>query len=67
MEKRRRIVVALGALCLFAAVVHPPAADVRIMAHSAGDPAPQRFRAAVNLGLASASILVTWTAQRVIR
>jgi len=67
MEKRRRIVVALGALCFFAAVVHPPAADVRIAAHAAGDPAPHRFQAAVDLGLASGSILVTWTAQRVIR
>lgn len=67
MEKRRRIVLAIAALSLFAAVARPPQADIRILAHRAGDPAPARVQAAVDLGLASASILVTWTAERLIR
>jgi hypothetical protein len=68
MEKRRQIALAAGALSLAAlASANPPSADIRILAHHSGDSAPAQFRAAVDLGLASASILVTWTADRLVR
>lgn len=68
MQKRRQIALAAGALSLAAmAAAGPPALDLRILAHRSGDTAPARFQAALDLGLASASIVVTWTADRLVR
>ncbi|WP_085808421.1 hypothetical protein [Sphingomonas sp. TZW2008] len=68
MSKRRQIALAAGVLSLTAlAAANPPRADIEILTHRAGDVAPERFRAALDLGLASASILVTWTADRLTR
>lgn len=67
MEKRRQIALAAGALCLAVAVSHPPKANIEIRTHRVGDVSPARFQAAVDLGLASASILVTWTAGKLVK
>jgi hypothetical protein len=68
MEKRRQIALAAGALALAGVVsADPPSADIRILTHRPADTSPARFQAAVDLGLASASILVTWTADRLTR
>jgi hypothetical protein len=68
MEKRRQIALATGILSLAAiATADPPSADIRILTHRPADASPARFQAAVDLGLASASILVTWTADRLTR
>ena len=67
MEKRRRLFLAFAALAVLATAVRHPDADIRIETHAANDPAPVRVQAAVDLGLASASILITWTANRLIR
>jgi hypothetical protein len=67
MEKRHQIGLAIGALSLAAIASHPPRASIEILTHRTGDVAPARFQAAVDLGLASASILVTWTADRLTR
>ena len=67
MEKRRQIAFAAGLLSLAAIASNPPRADLRILTHRSGDLAPAQFQAAVDLGLASASILVTWTAERLVR
>ncbi len=63
----RRTGVAVLAILLLAAVVRHPSADIRILTHDASDRAPHRVQAAIDLGLASVSVLVTWTAQQVIR
>lgn len=67
MDKRRQIALAVGILSLAAVATHPPSADIRVLAHRSGDVSPARFQAAVDLGVASASILVTWTAERLVR
>ncbi len=68
MEKRRQIALAAGVLALAAATtIEPPRADFAVLTHRTGDPAPARFQAVVDLGLASASILVTWTVERIAR
>lgn len=68
MVNRRQIALAAGALSLAAlATFDPPSANVQILTHDSRDAAPARFQAAVDLGLASASILVTWTAERLVR
>ncbi|MCC2980646.1 MULTISPECIES: hypothetical protein [unclassified Sphingomonas] len=68
MVNRRQIALAAGALSLTAlATVDRPSADVQILTHDSRDAAPARFQAAVDLGVASASILVTWTAERLVR
>jgi hypothetical protein len=68
MEKRRQIALAAGALTLAAIVTaEPPSADIRILTHQQADASPAHFQAAIDVGLASASILVTWTANRLTR
>lgn len=67
MDKRRQIALAVAALSVAAVASDPPNANVQILTHRAGDLAPARFQAAVDFGLASGSILVTWTAGQLAR
>lgn len=68
MRNRRPLALAVAALSLVAvATIEAPRANVQILTHHSGDAAPARFQAAVDLGLASASILVTWSAERLAR
>lgn len=63
-QRARQIALAAaGMLGLLALVSEPPRADLRIALHDAADRAPRQFQAAVDLGLAGASVLVTWTAR----
>lgn len=62
----RRIVLVVMAALLLAVFARHPSADIRILTHDAADRAPHRVQAAIDLGLASISVLVTWTAKRVI-
>jgi len=66
MPSRRAGFVVVAILLLAAAVRHP-SADIRILTHDARDQTPHRVQAAIDLGLASVSVLVTWTTQQVIR
>lgn len=61
MDSRRRFVLAGCALALTILAVRHPTADFQFINHDAGDIAPHRFRAAVDLGLMGVSVLVTWT------
>ncbi|GAA0735923.1 hypothetical protein GCM10009106_21570 [Sphingomonas japonica] len=54
----------LIAVVLLALVARHPSADIRILAHDAGDPSPRRVQAAMDMGIAAVSVLVTWTARR---
>ncbi len=64
MRDRRSIVIAVAALGLIAAVAQHPTADLRVLTHEAGDPAPHRMQAAIDLGVVGISILYTWTTRR---
>ena len=64
MRDRRSIVIAVAALGLIAAVTQHPTADLRVLTHEAGDPAPHRMQAAIDLGVVGISILYTWTTRR---
>jgi hypothetical protein len=63
MFKRSRTVL-IAAAALFALVVMASPqhrADIRILTHRSGDLAPQRVQAVLDIGLASVSVLVTWS------
>lgn len=62
--RNRRVALILVAVLLLASAVRHPSADVRVLTHQAGDPAPQRVQAAVDLGVMAFSLLITWTAKR---
>lgn len=66
MRDRRKLLIGGAAALLLLSARHP-SADIRIVAHDAGDPAPRQVRAAVDLGLLAVSVLVTWTGQRLAR
>lgn len=62
MQRRRTILIAaVAALGLIAFASPGHRADIRILTHRAGDLDPQRAQAVVDLGLASISVLVTWS------
>lgn len=63
-QRRRRSMLALGAVALTLVAINHPKADIRILTHDTADVAPKRFQAAVDLGLMGVSVLVTWTAKR---
>lgn len=62
MQRRRTILIAaVAALSLIAFAAPDHRADIRILTHNPGDPDPQKAQAVVDLGLASISVLVTWS------
>ena len=65
MWRRRTLLIAAVVLTVAAAARHPTA-DIEILTHQAGDPAPHRMQAAVDLGIVAVKFLVTWTANRVV-
>lgn len=54
--------MAIVAALALVAVVRHPTADIQILTHDAGDPAPHRIQAALDLGVVAIKLLVTWTA-----
>jgi hypothetical protein len=56
------MIVAMAALLALVAFVRHPTADIEILTHRAGDPAPHRIQAAVDLGVVAVKFLLTWTA-----
>lgn len=48
-----------------AAAARHPTADIEILTHQVGDPAPHRVQAAVDLGIVAVNFLLTWTAGRI--
>ena len=60
MRHRHFAAAGLAALLLIVAARHP-SADVRILTHDTGDLAPHQIKAALDLGLVSVSLLITWT------
>lgn len=67
MRTRRIALVAGAGLLLALAVQQHPSAEIRILTHDVADLSPRRMEAAVDLGVTGVSVLVTWTAQRIVR
>jgi hypothetical protein len=65
MQRRRTILIAAAILAVVAVARHP-SADIEILTHRAGDPAPQKIQAAVDLGIVAVKFVLTWTAGRVV-
>lgn len=63
MVRRRLAVGVVAALALVAAARHPTA-SITVLTHDAGDVAPHKMQAAVDLGLVGVNLLVTWTAHQ---
>lgn len=63
MGKRSRTILLAGAAALGLLALASPEhrADIRILTHRPGDLAPQQAQAVIDLGLASISVLVTWS------
>lgn len=59
--RKRGAMVAVGALLVLIAIVRHPTADIEILTHRTGDPAPHRIQAAVDLGVVAVKFLLTWT------
>ncbi len=63
--RNRRVMLGCAAVALVAAAAaKPPTAELRLITHDLGDPAPRRMQAAVDLGLVGVSVLYTWTVTR---
>ncbi len=54
-------IAALAGLALIALASPDHRANIEILAHRAGDVAPQRLEAVVDLGIVAVSVLVTWS------
>ena len=61
MRGRRLIGMLLVAAAILAIAGRHPVADIRILTHRAGDVAPARMEAAVELGVVGLNLLVTWS------
>jgi hypothetical protein len=62
----RRLGLGLAAAALLVMAARHPSADIRILTHDRTDPAPHRVQAAFDLGLVAVSVLITWTAKRLV-
>ena len=65
MRNRRLLTVAVLGLTAATLAARQPTADIRVLTHDASDPAPHRFKAALDLGLVGVSVLYTWTRNRI--
>ncbi len=63
LDKRKMGLIAGGAL-LVALAWQTPTASLEIQTHDVTDVAPKKVEAALDLGIAAVSLLITWTAQR---
>ncbi len=63
VDKRKVGLIAGGALVAVLAW-QTPTASLEIQTHDVTDVAPKKVEAALDLGIAAVSLLVTWTAQR---
>ena len=64
-RQRRFTLFAVAAALVAVAAAHHPSANIRILTHDRSDPAPHRMLAAVDLGIAAVSILITWTGSEI--
>ena len=63
MQNRRMAFLFLAALMLVAVARHP-SLDLRVITHDSADLNPHRVQAALELGVATVSVLITWTSKK---
>lgn len=63
LDKRKVGLIAGGALVV-ALAWQTPTASLEIQTHDVTDVAPKKLEAALDLGIAAFSLLITWTASR---
>lgn len=63
VDKRKTGLIAGGVL-LVALAWQTPTASLEIQMHDVADVAPKKVEAALDLGIAAFSLLITWTASR---
>lgn len=63
VDKRKLGLIAGGALVV-ALAWQTPSANLKIQLHDVTDAAPKKVEAALDLGIAAVSLLITWTASR---
>lgn len=64
MRMRRSAIAVIALLLLAVTAVRHPSADIRVITHQVGDPAPRQVTAAIDLGVMAFSLLITWTGKR---
>ena len=62
--RNRRIALLFAAALMLVAVARHPSVDLRLLTHDSSDVKPHRLQAAVELGVASVSLLITWTSKK---
>lgn len=67
MTNRAKVATACGLLAASALILPQPRADLTILMHQAGDPSPRHAVVAFDAGLLAGRLLVTWTADRLVR
>jgi hypothetical protein len=65
--RERRLTVAVVAALLLALAWHHPTANIEILAQDHDDMSPHQVHAAVDVGVAAVSVLVTWTSHHLTR
>lgn len=66
MRNRRTALIVGAALLLLLAARHP-SADIRILTHDSADLSPHRIQAMVDIGVIAVNVLVTWSAEKLVR
>ena len=61
---KRKVGLIAGGMIVVALAWQTPTASLKIQMHDVTDVAPRKVEAAVDLGIAAVSLLVTWTAKR---
>lgn len=67
MTNRVKVATACGLLAATALLLPQQRADFRILMHQASDPAPRSAVLAFDAGLLAGRLLVTWTAEQLVR
>ena len=63
-RENRRAVALMAGVGLVILAAKQPTADVRLLTHDRGDPAPRVVKFAADLGVVGVSVLYTWTVNR---
>lgn len=61
---KRKIGLIAGGTLVLALAWQTPTASLKIQTHDVTDVAPRKMEAALDLGIAAFSLLITWTANR---
>jgi hypothetical protein len=64
MRERKRALAVMAGVGLLALAAKQPTADIRLLTHDRGDPAPRVMKVAADLGLVGVSFLYTYTVNR---